>query len=258
DVALILETMAGYDPADPTTADRPVPNYLGALRTRLVDVTVGVPTNFFFDLLDPEVESATRTAISVLEQLGAKIVPVTIPGLEEFLASRIALSAEGLALHDPYLKAHADQYGDELRRRLLANYFISSRDLARANRIRRLLKERFAAVFQEVDLLATPGFAIPAAKLTDEQVTVTDFRTGQQVTGAFMMPVIRMTALFNMTGLPAVNVPSGFTSAGLPTSLQLIARPFEEELLLGSAHAYEQVNQWYTRKPPYVTAAVTA
>ncbi|MGE3271464.1 MAG: amidase, partial [Chloroflexota bacterium] len=258
DVALILETMAGYDPADPTTADRPVPNYLGALRTRLVDVTVGVSTNFFFDLLDPEVESATRTAISVLDQLGAKIVPVTIPGLEEFLASRIALSAEGLALHDPYLKAHADLYGDELRRRLLANYFISSRDLARANRIRRLLKERFAAVFQEVDLLATPGFAIPAAKLTDEQVTVTDFRTGQQVTGAFMMPVIRMTALFNMTGLPAVNVPSGFTSAGLPTSLQLIARPFEEELLLGSAHAYEQVNQWYTRKAPYVTAAVTA
>ena len=93
------------------------------------------------------------------------------------------MSAEGLALHDPYLRAHADQYGDELRRRLLAAYFIPSRDLARANRVRRLLKERFAAAFQEVDLLATPGFALPAASLTDEVLTLKDFRTGEMVTG---------------------------------------------------------------------------
>jgi Asp-tRNA(Asn)/Glu-tRNA(Gln) amidotransferase A subunit family amidase len=257
-VALILETMAGYDPDDPTTADRPVPSYLNALRTRLVDVTVGVPTSYFFDLLDPEVEAATRTAIGVLEQLGATVVPVEIPDLEAMMAARTALSAEGLAFHDPHLRAHPELYGDELRRRLLANYFIPARDLARAHRARRVLKERFATAFEQVDLIATPGFAIPAAQLTDDTVTVKDFRTGEMVTGNFMWPVIRMTALFNMTGLPAINVPSGFTSAGLPTSLQLIARPFEEELLLGAAHAYEQVNQWYVCKPPFATAAVPA
>lgn len=258
DVAMILETMAGYDPADPTSANRPVPSYRDALRTRLVDVKIGVPTNFFFDLLDPEVESATRTAIDTLADLGATIVPITIPDLEELLASRVALSTEGLALHDPYLRAHADQYGQELRHRLLANYFIPARDLARAHRARRLLKERFAVAFQEIDLLAAPGFAIPAAKLTDQTVTIKDFRSGEMVTGNFMWPVIRMTALFNMTGLPAVNVPSGFSSGGLPTSLQLIGRPFEDELVLGAAHAYEQVNEWYSRVPPYATNAVTA
>jgi aspartyl-tRNA(Asn)/glutamyl-tRNA(Gln) amidotransferase subunit A len=204
------------------------------------------------------VEAATRTAIDVLADLGATVVPVTIPDLDEFLAARVALSAEGLALHDPYLRAHADQYGDELRRRLLANYFIPARDLARAHRARRLLKERFAAVFREVDLLATPGYAMPAISLDDPTITLKDFRTGEMVEAPTMMATIRQTALFNMTGLPAVNVPSGFTAAGLPTSLQLIARPFEEELLLGAAHAYEQVNRWYTRKPPYATAAVPA
>jgi len=258
DVALILEAMAGHDPADPTTATQPVPSYLDALRTRLVDVTIGVPTNFFFDLLDPEVESATRTAIDVLADLGATIVPITIPDLEDFLAARVGLSAEGLALHDPYLRAHADQFGEELRRRLLAAYFIPGRDLARAHRARRLLKERFAAVFQEVDLLATPGFPMPALSLDDQAVVLKDFRTGEMVEAPAMMTTIRMTALFNMTGLPAVNVPSGFSSAGLPTSLQLIGRPFDEALVLGAAHAYEQVNRWYTRTPPYVSAAVPA
>jgi len=256
DVALILETMAGYDPQDPTSADRPVPSYREALRTQLNDVKVGVPTEYFFDLLDPEVESGIRMAIDVMRQLGATLVPVTIPDLEDLLNARMALTAEGLAYHDPYLRAHPELYGDELRHRLLANYFIPSRDLARANRVRRLLKERFEAPFQQVDLLAMPTCATPSVPLTAETLMLKDFRTGEMVECGFMMPVVRLTALFNATGLPAISVPGGFTSAGFPIGFQLVGRPFEDSLVLGAAHAYEQATQWFTRKPPYVTAAV--
>jgi aspartyl-tRNA(Asn)/glutamyl-tRNA(Gln) amidotransferase subunit A len=256
DVALILETIAGYDPLDPTSADRPVPAYREALRTDLKGVRVGVPTNYYFDLLDPEVEAGVQAAIGVLEQLGASLVRVTIPDLEEMMQARLGLSAEGLALHDPYLRAHPELYSDELRRRLLANYFIPARDLARANRVRRLLKERFAMAFQQIDLLATPTTASPSIPLTEDSLTLHDNRTGETVTMPGTMGMIRLTAPSNLTGLPSISVPGGFTAAGLPVGFQMTARPFEEELLLGAAHAFEQATEWHTRRPSYVRAAV--
>jgi len=258
DVALTLETMAGYDPLDPTSADRPVPSYRAALRTDLTGVKIGVPTTFFFDLLDPEVEAGVRVAIDVLIDLGATVVPVTIPDLDMLLQARMALTAEGLAFHDPYLRSSAELYGDELRRRLLANYFIPGRDLARANRARRLLKERFAAAFTEVDLLATPGCVTPSKPLTDTTLMLKDYRTGEQVDVPFMMAMVRMTALMNSTGLPAVVVPAGFTSEQLPISLQFIGRAFEDALVLGAAHAYEQATLWHQRKAPFTTADAAA
>ena len=219
---------------------------------------MGVPTGFFFDLVHPEVELGVRNAISVLEQLGATIVPITIPDLEEAMAARVPLSAEGLAFHDPYLRQHGELYSDQLRRQLTANYFIPGRDLARANRVRRLVKERFQAAFQEVDLLATPACVTPALALTDQSITVKNFLTGELEEGPVARIMVRMTAMFNSTGLPAISTPAGFTEAGLPIGLQLIGRPFEDALVLGAAHAYEQATNWHTVKPPYVTSAVPA
>lgn len=258
DVALVLEAMAGHDPRDPTSADRPVPAYRAALRGDLAGLRVGVPTEFFFDLLDPEVESGVRAAIDVLAGLGATVVPVPIHDLEALLLARNSLTAEGLAFHDPYLRSSAELYGDELRRRLLANYFITGRDLARANRARRILKERFQAAFEGVDLLATPGCITPSRPLTDETLTVTDFRTGEPAELPLMTSMSRMTALFNGTGHPASCQPAGFTAGGLPISLQLVGRPFEDAVVLGAAHAYEQATGWYTRRPPYLTAEAAA
>ena len=256
DVALVLETMSGYDPLDPTSADRAVPSYREALRTDLKGVRVGVPTNYYFDLMDPEVEAGVNAAIGVLEQLGASLVRVTIPDLEELMQARMGLSAEGLAFHDPYLRAHPELYSDELRRRLLANYFIPARDLARANRVRRIMKERFAAVFQQVDLLATATTVSPSIKLTDSTVTLRDNCTGEMVESSFTSSMTRLTSPTNSTGLPSISVPGGFMAAGLPIGFQMIARPFEEALLLGAAHAYEQATEWHTRRAPYVQAAV--
>jgi aspartyl-tRNA(Asn)/glutamyl-tRNA(Gln) amidotransferase subunit A len=258
DAALLLETIAGYDPACPTTVDRPVPPYRALLRDDLSGVKVGVPANYYFDLIDPEVEAGVRAAIRVLEELGASTQLVHIPQLEEMMHARLAFGLEGLALHDPWLRAHPEQYSDELRRRLLANYFIPGRDLARANRVRRLLKERFAAIFEQVDLIAAPATPITSFPLDATTVPVRESKTGQVVERPVSTLMMRLTSPGNLSGLPAITVPGGFTSADLPIGFQLVGRPFEEELLLGAAHAYEQATAWYTRTPPYVRAAVAA
>ena len=258
DAALLLETIAGHDPACPASADRPVPAYRAALREDLSGARVGVPVNYFFDLVDPEVEEGIRAAIRVLEELGAATQFVVIPDLEDLMAARTALSAEGLALHDPWLRAHPELYGDELRHRLLANYFIPARDLARANRVRRIIKERFATVFQQVDLIATPATPIVSFPLDATTAAVRVSKTGEIVERPTSVLMMRLTAPGNVSGLPAITAPGGFTQAGLPIGFQLYARPFEEELLLGAAHAYEQATRWYTRVPPHVTAPAVA
>ena len=258
DAALLLEAMAGYDPSDPHSANRPVPAYRDALRTDLDGLRIGVPTNYYFDLVAPDVERGVRTAIEEMEGLGATVVPVEIPDLEAMIAARWALSAEGLALHDPYLRAYPGQYSRELRRRLYANYFISGRDVARANRVRRLAKDRFAAVLEEVDLLATPTTPVTAMPLSDSTVTLFDALAEQTVERPIHFLMLRLTAPGNLTGFPSISVPAGFSSAGLPIGLQLTARPFAEELMFGAAHAYEQVNRWYTRTPTLLAAGVAA
>jgi aspartyl-tRNA(Asn)/glutamyl-tRNA(Gln) amidotransferase subunit A len=255
DAALLLETIAGYDPRCATVQDRPVPPYRALARENLSGLRVGVPANYYFDLIDPEVESGVRAAIRVLEELGASTQLVHFPELEAMMNARVALGAEGLALHDPWLRDHPEEYSDELRRRLLANYFIPGRDLARANRVRRLLKETFATTFEKVDLIAAPTTPIVSFPLDATTVSVFDKRIGEQVTQSAMAMMLRLTSTGNFSGLPAITVPGGFTQAGLPIGFQLIARPFEEELLLGAAHAYEQATRWYTRIPPYITPA---
>jgi aspartyl-tRNA(Asn)/glutamyl-tRNA(Gln) amidotransferase subunit A len=126
---------------------------------------------------------------------------------------------------------------------------VLARDYARANRVRRLLMERFAAIFRTVDLLAAPSTIIPAYPIADDHVRVRDNRTGQDVTIHTGNVLIRNTATHNMSGLPSISVPAGFTARGLPYGLMLTARPFEEELMLAAAHAYEQATAWHTRRP---------
>ena len=256
DAAMMLEAIAGYDPACATAADRPVSPYRTLLREDLRGLKVGVPANYYFDLVQPEVEAGVRSAIRVLEELGAVTQLVHFPGLEQMMNARIAFGAEGLALHDPWLKAHPEEYSDELRRRLLANYFITARDLARANRVRRLMKERFAAALQQVDLIAAPATPITTFPLDAETVTVRNNKTGEMEERSPLMLLLRLTSPQNVNGLPAITVPGGFTSSGFPIGFQLIGRPFEEVTVLGAAHAYEQATGWHTRKPQYTRADV--
>ena len=250
DAALLLETMAGYDPADPFSLDRPSSVYRAALGRSVRGVRVGVPRNYFFDLCDPEVEAGVRTAIGELARLGVLVREVPIPDLEELMHLRAGLAGEALAFLDPYLRQHPEQISPALRARLYAAYLVSAGDYARANRVRRLLMERFAAVLREVDLLAAPATIVPAFPIDSDTVPARDFRTGEAVELPWTTALVRNTAPANLTGLPSISVPAGFTRAGLPFGLLLTGRPFEEELLLAVAYAYEQATRWYLHAPP--------
>jgi aspartyl-tRNA(Asn)/glutamyl-tRNA(Gln) amidotransferase subunit A len=251
DAAAMLDVLAGHDPLDPCSSDRRCGGYSAGLSTDgLAGKRVGVPTNYYFDLIDPEVETLVRAAISRLELQGATVVDVRLPDLEEMVGVRVALGAEGLAFADPFLRTVPEQFSDELRRTMLALYFVPARDLARANRVRRLLQQRFAATFAQVDLLATPSTCVAAFPIEAPTVRSRDRRSGHDVEVPASRSLIRATWPTNLTGNPAVSVPAGFSADGLPVGLQLTARPFEEALLLSAAYAFEQATTWSTRRPP--------
>lgn len=258
DAAAALEVMASYDAADPLSFDRPVDHYTTALERGLQGVRVGVPTNYYFDLLDPRVEAGVRGAIAELGRLGATLVDVTIPDLEELMHARPFLGAEGLAFVTPYLRAHPELFSKDLRQRVLVNHFVLARDMAIGQRARRLMQERFATVMAQVDLLAAPSTAVPAYPIGATTVSTHDYRTDEDVEIASNLALLRTTSPANHTGLPAISVPAGFTDDGLPIGFQLMGRAFDEASVLAAAHAYEQATAWHTRRPPLAFTTSTA
>ena len=244
DAALCLQVLAGYDRFDPTSIDEPVPDYLAALAERqsLGGVRVGVPRSYFFERVDPEVEAGVRAAIDSLAALGATLVNVDIPDIGAMMAARLALFADGLAFHLPYLRANAQGYSQEIRQRLSTDLFVQAHEYARASRVRRLLQQRFASAFMDarVDVLATPTTPTPAP-LIDQEIVVLPSGDGHCQAEPVGLAMLRLTAPANLTGLPAISVPAGFTEgSGLPFGLQLMARPFAEDVLLSVAHVYER------------------
>ena len=244
DAALCLQAIAGYDPADPVSIDEPVDDYVCALdqRESLSGVRVGIPTSYFFERVDPEVEAGVRAAIDGLAGLGATLVSVDIPDVGAMMAARLALIADGLVFHLAHLRAHPEGYSREIRQRLSTDLFVQGHEYARASRVRRLLQHRFAQAFidSQVDVLATPTTPMPAP-LIDQEIVVLPSGNGQCQAEPVGLAMLRLTAPANLTGLPAISVPAGFTEgSGLPFGLQLMARPFAESVLLSVAHAYEQ------------------
>jgi aspartyl-tRNA(Asn)/glutamyl-tRNA(Gln) amidotransferase subunit A len=254
DAALGLQAIAGRDPLDAMSIDEPVPDYVGSLdcRDSLQTLRIGVPNSYFFERIDPEVEDRVRTAVECLGRLGATLVEVDIPDLTDMMATRLALFAEGLAFHLPHLRAHPELYSREIRHRLYTDAFVQAHDYARAQRVRRLLQDRFARAFIDSDLhvLAAPTTPIAAVPVEQWSVRVADGRP--EPVG---LALLRLTAPSNLSGLPALSVPAGFTSMPpLPVGLQLIGRPFEEQLLLQVAHVYEQATGWFKYRPLDVAA----
>jgi aspartyl-tRNA(Asn)/glutamyl-tRNA(Gln) amidotransferase subunit A len=170
------------------------------------------------------------------------------------MSARLALFADGLAFHLPHLRSHPELYTREIRHRLFVDAFVQAHDYSRASRVRRLMRERFAGAFidNHVDLIATP--TTPIAAVPAEQWSVTFADAPPEPVGLAML---RLTAPANLTGLPAISVPAGFVQTGmseLPFGLQLMARPFQEPLLLQAAHLLEQSTAWHQRRPPDLDA----
>ncbi len=252
DCALMLQAIAGYDPLDPSTVPVPVPDFSEYLGQTLSGLKMGIPTNYYFDMLDAEVEAAVRKAIDALAELGAEVRDVSLPTMEYAGALRIAGMADSVVTHEPYLESSRDDYGPTVLYRTLAGQFVLGRDYSKARKVQRIIKEEYAQVLQDVDFLVTPSAPVAAWRIDSETVNIAG--TDYPVRGPGAGMTSRCTSPSNATGLPAMSVPCGFTQAGLPIGVQLIGRPFEEPLLLRVAHGYEAVSPSRGRRPAVAEA----
>lgn len=241
DTAHMLQAIAGYDPKDPTTSTAPVPDYSLALREDIRGLKIGVPRHFFFAQdpnVNPEVLSTVERGLEVLQELGAELEEVTIPSLEYVRAANsIIMLSEAYAYHEPNLKSRPEDFGEMVRARFRIGGLFSASDYVQAQRCRKLVKRECAEVLQRVDLLVSPTMTQPAAPFE-----------GYDATSTVRGP--SFTAPYNLTGLPAISVPCGFTAAGLPVGMQIAGKPFDEPGVLRAAYTYEQHARWFDRRPP--------
>jgi len=246
DCALLLQVVAGRDPLDATSSAQPVPDYLASLGGRITGLRVGVPENFFFQSVHPEMEAAVRKAADVIGHLGALVSEVRLPDPQTMSdVCNIVSRSEGSTIHARLLRERPHEVQPVVRARLELGMQIPAYDYLQALRLRaRLTRAFIAEVFAEVDILVAPVIPEPAPPLahaTDGPVHELVARQGR---------FSRLTRPFNGLGLPALSVPCGFSSAGLPLAFQIVGRPFDEPTVLRVGDAYQQATDWHTRRPP--------
>ena len=240
DCALMLQAIAGYDAKDPATTKLPVPDFCAGLKDGIKGLRVGVPRAHWFDEnkgTDPQTETVFNEALKVLETLGATVVEIDgRPFSTARKANQTILVAEAYAYHEKTLQNAPEKFGSSVRRRILEGAFLSAADYITAQRARGELNQQIRAHFSRVDVFATPT----AARPPDAFETMDP--NEQNLRPSFTNP-------FNLTGLPAISVPCGFTQDNLPVGLQIVAQPFEESVALRVGYTYEQATEWHKRRP---------
>ena len=241
DAALLLQVIAGYDAKDPASAELPVPDFRAPLTAGIKGLRIGVPRANWFDEnkgTDPQTETVFHHALRTMEALGANIVEIDgRPFSLARMANQTILTAEAYAYHEKRFQADPMQFGTSVRRRMLEGAFLSAADYITALRARTVLNEKIRANFSQVDALATPTVARPP-----EAFDALD-PNEQNLRPSFTNP-------FNLTGLPAISLPCGFTPDGLPVGLQIIAKAFHETTCFRIGYAYEQATTWHEQRPP--------
>ncbi len=244
DAAIMMEVIAGHDPRDNYSRQVPTPRYSEELQGGIRGLRLGVPRETFYARLEPEVDQAIQTALRQLERMGAEFVEIDVPKahLQRAIFANIA-SPEAFSCHEKHLASSPELYGPDTRARIEAGRLMLSTDFVRAQRARSILKVELAAVLEAVDLMVTPTVPVSAPRI-DQTAIEWDDGT-ESIVGA----LTRNTRLFNITGLPAITVPCGFTSRHLPVGLQIIGRAFDEASVFRAAYAYEQDAGWWERRP---------
>ena len=250
DSAIMLQALAGYDPLDPSTVPVPVPDYTAGLGRGVRGLRLGVPSNYYYEDLEPDVEDAVRRAIVALEELGAVAVPVELPAMKYIGAVRMAAMSDAIVTHEPFLRASREDYGPDVLYRTLGGQFVLGHHYSKAMKAQRLIQEEYARVLQGVDLLVTPTTPLCAPRIDAAYVEHCGER--HRVRGAGSGLVSRNTSPLNATGHPAITLPCGVNRDGLPIGLQLIAAGFREELLFQAGAAYEGVSPSLGRRPAVV------
>jgi len=246
DAAWLLQVIAGPDPRDVTAATTAVPDYNKALTGNLKGLRIGVPTEYFFDGLQPETAAAVRRAILLLQELGAVLVDVKVQHAElSGPASWIILMSEAATFHEKRLKEKPELFELLVRERLEIATFNSAVDYIKALRLRTVLMEEMRRIFQTCDVMVLP--AANAAPKLDADIVDTNAPSDP--------PSPRRPdywSIPNMTGIPAIVLPCGFTAGTrpLPLGIQFWAKPFDEITLFRVGHAYQSSTDWHTRRPP--------
>jgi aspartyl-tRNA(Asn)/glutamyl-tRNA(Gln) amidotransferase subunit A len=237
DAAIVLQAIAGYDPADLTTPNVPVADYVGALREDAKSLRVGVLREYFFDDLDPEVAATMEHALKGIETLVAEMkeVKLNVP------ADRTLQAAESYAYHAENVGKTPELYQAETRRRIRSGEAITAAQYIKSRRELDEARRSIAQVFADVDVLVSPTMPMPAPAIADLKADPGALRPAE-------LKLLRNTRPFNVWGLPAISVPCGFTQNGLPIGLQIAGPHWREDLVLRLAHAYEQATAWHKRK----------
>lgn len=245
DAALVLTALAGHDLRDPASLTTPAIDYRPGTGTDLTGLRVGVPRNYYFDHVDPEVEAAVRRAIAQLEGLGARLVEIEIPLTRYIQATQWGLMVpEATAYHERTLRAVPELYQADIRILLEAGELMPAGDYLRAQRSRTLMRQEWARMLQDVDVIAAPTVPATAVKADQETITWAD-GTVEGVSDAY----VRLSSPANITGVPSLSVPVGHDTTGLPIGMQLLGRPLGESALLRIGHAFQQTQPAPTLAP---------
>ena len=245
DAAIALALMAGHDPLDPASADLPVPDYRAALEAGVRGLRIGIPRAFFATApaLTDEVATAFDRTVALLRDAGALVADITLPDYALFAAAnRVILLAEAFSVHAEDLRHRLPDYGRKTAERLVPGALVTAADLVQAGRLRRHLADAVNRALVPCDALLTACTLAPAPR----------FDAPVDPRAAFS-PV--QTGAFNLTGHPAISVPIGLGAAGLPLSVQLAGRPFDEAMLFRIARAIEQLSGWQEIPLPTLKAA---
>ncbi|MDJ1137042.1 amidase [Streptomyces iconiensis] len=264
DAGLVLAALAGHDPNDATSLNTPGAAFAaghgpygaddasgaggGAGHTRedLRGLRVGVPRNYYFERVDPEVEAAVRASIDHLAALGARLVDIDIPMAAYVQAVQWGhMVPEATAYHEKTLRTSPELYGPDVRLLLEAGELLPAGDYLRAQRARTLMRREWERLFEEVDVVAAP--TVPSTAALSDRPTVTwPDGTEESVSDSY----VRLSAPANITGMPSLSLPVGHDGVGLPIGMQLIGRPLGEATLLRTGGAYEATRGEVTRLAP--------
>ncbi|MCX5679869.1 MAG: Asp-tRNA(Asn)/Glu-tRNA(Gln) amidotransferase subunit GatA [Candidatus Omnitrophica bacterium] len=263
DAALLLGVIAGYDEMDSTSVDMPVPDYKKSLVKDIKNLRVGVPKEYFVKGMDPEVESSVRAAVSVLKGLGAKLVDISLPHTEYAVATYYivgpAEASSNLARFDGvqyglrtkdakgiinmYTRTRSEGFGSEAKRRILLGTYCLSTGYydayyLKAQKVRTKIREDFEKAFGSCDIIVTPTAPTPAFKIGEKA----NDPLSMYLSDIFTIPA-------NLAGIPAISIPCGLSKDGLPIGLQMMAKPFDEEVIFRAAFTFEQSTDHHTKRP---------
>ena len=236
DAAHLLQPIAGADRQDPSAASRPVPDYVSALTGDVRGLRIGVPRNYFFDAVDPDVIGAVRDAIAMMEDLGAQVYEIELPACEYASAASWALAyTESFAIHRDNFSARSRDYTAAFLHKITGAALLTAEERLTAERLRELTTTEFLQALRDVDVIVTPTTSYPAHPIAG--------RSPESESHSLTRPI-------SLTGLPSLAIPCGFASGGLPVSIQLTGRAWEESTILRLGHAYEQATEWSRLRAP--------